>query len=94
MRDVRSAMCRLKIRHFLNDEFVLNGPTTMRELTAQSPTIRPGSRLSAAAALLVESHRHAIAVVTQAGRMVGLLSEETLLNAMVGDTAKHAMAGV
>ena len=92
--DVRLAKCRLEIRRFLSDEFVLNGPTTMRELATQSPTVRPGARLSEAAGLLVEHRRQAIAVVTHAGRMVGVLSDETLLTAMAGEKAKQTLASV
>jgi CBS domain-containing protein len=84
MRDLRLATCRMECRLLLGDEMSASGPMTMRELAAKSPTIRPGARLSEAASLMVEHHRQCIAVVTQAGRLVGALSEETLLTAMAG----------
>jgi CBS domain-containing protein len=91
-RDIRLAQCCLESRRLLNEEFLLRGPTTLRELAAKSPTVPPGARISEAAALMVEHHRQAIAVVTQAGRMVGVLSEETVLTAMAGQKAKPAFA--
>lgn len=52
-------------------------------LAASAPTIRPGERLSAAASLMVEHHRQAIAVVNQAGRLLGVVTEELILRTML-----------
>ena len=83
-RDVRLASCRRDARRLLSADFSLRGPSSVRELAAKSPVIRPGAKLSEAAGLMVEHHRQAIAVVTQAGRMVGVISEATILSAMAG----------
>jgi CBS domain-containing protein len=84
MRDIRQAKCRFSCRQLLGQAFAHERPTTLRELAAKSPIIRPGARLSEAADAMVQNHRQAVAVVTQAGRFVGVLSEQILLSAMAG----------
>lgn len=84
--DIRLAKCRLECRRCLPAEFAPAGPTDMRELAAQSPIVRPGSRLSEAAGLMVERQRHAVAVVTQGGRFVGSLSDQEILAAVAHST--------
>jgi CBS-domain-containing membrane protein len=83
-RDVQLAQCRLDSRRLLREELAFSGPTSIRELAAKSPVVRPGARLSEAADLMVQHARQAIAVVTQSGRMIGVISEETLLAALAG----------
>ena len=91
-RDIRLAKCRLAARRILSDEISVTGPVTLRELAAQSPLVRPGARLSEAASLMVESRRQAVAVVNQAGRFVGALTEKGVLRAMVGHESWHGMS--
>lgn len=90
-RDIRLAQCRLDARRVLSNEISVTGPVTLRELATQSPLVRPTARLSEAAALMVESRRKAIAVVNQAGRFVGALSEKGILRAMVGHDSWQAI---
>jgi CBS domain-containing protein len=72
------------MRRILSDEFTLPGPATIQELAAESPILRPGARLSESADAMVNHQRQAIAVVNQAGRLVGVVTEENILRAMVG----------
>jgi CBS domain-containing protein len=91
-RDVRLAKYRLDTRRVLSDEFTLPGPATIHELVAQSPVLSPGARLSEAAELMVAHRRQAIAVVNQAGRLVGIISESGILRAMEGTpTCPHGI---
>lgn len=81
-RELRVARCRQSINEVFDDRFQLDGPQTLSELVASSPTIRPGERLSEAARLLLEESRHAVAVVNQGGRLLGLITEDGILRAM------------
>lgn len=84
-RDLR----RLKLRQTLRDVFdevILEGDaSTILALAASAPTIRPGERLSSAARLMIEHRRPAIAVVNQAGRLLGVVTEEMVLRAMLAE---------
>ena len=57
--------------------------TSVLAIAASSPSIRPGERLSQAASLMVEHRRQAIAVVNQAGRLLGVLTDEMILRSML-----------
>ncbi|MEQ8784782.1 MAG: CBS domain-containing protein [Pirellulaceae bacterium] len=81
-RSVRSARCRDSARQILGDA-VLPGPATIAQLVSEAPSVSPGSRLAKAAELLVESRLQAVAVVNQANRLLGVLSENRLLHAML-----------
>jgi CBS-domain-containing membrane protein len=81
-RSVRKARCRQSARRLL-DEALFDGPTTIAQLVAHAPTIVPGARLAKAADLMVQEHLQALAVVNQANRLLGVLSEDRLLHAML-----------
>ncbi|HUG67762.1 MAG TPA: CBS domain-containing protein [Pirellulaceae bacterium] len=85
----RRDLGRLKLRHTLRDVFgtepQADGGTSILALAASAPTIRPGERLSSAAHLMIEHRRQAIAVVNQAGRLLGVVTEELVLRAMLDD---------
>ena len=83
LRDLRMAKLRQTIEDVFGGEFPLAGGRTLLELAATAPTIRPGERLSSVAALMVEHDRQTVAVVNQAGRMLGVVSEDALLQAML-----------
>jgi CBS domain-containing protein len=83
-RDIHLAQYRADARRLLHDVCDLPGPVTIQELAAQLPLFRPGGRLSEAAALMAAHQRGALAVVNQAGRLVGVLTEAGVLGAMEG----------
>jgi CBS-domain-containing membrane protein len=83
LRDIRMAKLRQTIRDVFGEEYQLKGASTVLELAATAPTIRPGERLSNVANLMVIHRRQAIAVVNQAGRLLGAVSEDVLLQAML-----------
>ena len=78
-RDVRGARCRATLQRFPDQSWHLPGATTVRELAAQAPTIRPSSRLAQAATMLLDHHRRATAVINQAGRLLGAVTEDGIL---------------
>jgi CBS domain-containing protein len=86
-RELQLARYRVVLREQFGLEFTLPGPTSVRELAANAPVIRPGARLSEAANLMVESRRQAVAVISQSGRLAGLITEETFLAAIAGTPA-------
>jgi CBS domain-containing protein len=61
-----------------------NAVRTIGQLLQTAPTIPPGRSLGEAAALLVEHQLDALAVTSQAAHLSGVLTEETLLRAMLG----------
>lgn len=77
----------LKLQQTLHDLFGEQLPAeraaSILALAASAPTIRPGERLSSAANLMIEHRRQAIAVVNQAGRLLGVVTEEMVLRAML-----------
>jgi CBS domain-containing protein len=83
-RELQLARCRATFRQHLPQEFLFPGPTSVRELAADSPVIRPGARLSEAANLMAERRRQAVAVISQSGRLAGLITEETVFAAIAG----------
>ena len=89
-RDLGLAKCRAESRRLLSEDLTFSGPTTIRELAANTPVVRPGARLSEAADLMAQRLRPAVAVVTQSGRMVGVVTEETVLSAIAGRALKPA----
>jgi CBS domain-containing protein len=80
-RSVRKARCRQIAKELLGGD-ALGGPTTIAELAANAPTLMPGMRLSKAAGLMVEEQLKAAAVVNHANRLLGVLTEDRLLQAM------------
>jgi len=81
-RSVRSARRRESARRLLG-ETELAGPQTIAQLISEAPSVSPGSRLAKAAELLVENGLQAVAVLNQAHRLLGVLSEDRLLQAML-----------
>jgi CBS domain-containing protein len=86
-RDIWLAKCRLDARRMLGDECVLPGPASLHELVAESPVVRPGTPLGEAAERMASLRRQAVAVINQAGRFVGVLTETGVLRAMEGSLA-------
>jgi len=83
-REIATAQCRLEARAAEWSEYLGEGPTTLSELVHRSPTLRPAQKLSEAAALLVERQLCAAPVVNQANRLLGIISEDDLLRAILG----------
>lgn len=81
-RSVRKARCRQTARELLGTE-QLDGPTSIAALVANAPTLIPGMRLSKAASVLIDAQLQAAAVVNQANRLLGVLTESRLLHAML-----------
>lgn len=82
-RDLRMAKLRQVLGELFEAELSLPGARTIAELAASGPTVRPGERLSNAAAQMLEQRRQAAAVVNQAGRLLGVVTEDLLLRAML-----------
>lgn len=87
-RDLRLAMCRVDVSRWLGDqpdfnEIACHGPRAVLELVAGTSTIRPGERLQGAATLMLDHDRQAIAVVNQANRMMGAVTEHGILRRML-----------
>ena len=76
---------RQTLREVFGKDIQAEGATSILALAASAPTIRPGERLSNAAQLMIEHKRQAIAVVNQAGRLLGVITEEMVLRAMLGE---------
>jgi CBS domain-containing protein len=82
-RDLRFAKLRDAARAFREGDEDLRRPIPLAELVAEAPALRPGQPLRNAAALLAETNLQAVAVVNQAYRLVGVLSEDAILAAML-----------
>lgn len=82
-RDLLMAKLRETVSQAFEDIEPLEGPRTLLELAAAAPTIRPGERLSTAATRMVEHRRQTAAVTNQAGRLLGVVTEDTILGAML-----------
>ncbi len=63
---------------------------TLADLVSHSPTVRPGQRFGEAAQAMVDAGVNAVAVVNQANRLLGIVTEELILETMYGT---HAHAG-
>ena len=85
-RGVRKARCRKTARELVDDSSFA-GPISVAQLIADAPTIRPGCTLGEAATLMVEHQQQAIAVLNQANRLVGVLSEDNLATVMLAENA-------
>lgn len=85
-RDVRLATCRIALSDWFDGQaaggVACCGPRTVLELVSAAPTIRPGERLQDAATLMLDHNRQAIAVVNQANRMMGAVTEQGILRRM------------
>ena len=77
----------LKLQKTLSEVFGVDvrrqEATSILALVASAPTIRPGERISHAASMMIEHRRQAIAVVNQAGRLLGIVTEEMVLRSML-----------
>jgi len=87
-RDLRLGKCRVAISQWLESqcvesEFECVGPRTVLEVVSAAPTIRPGERLQSAATLMLDHNRQAIAVVNQASRMMGAVTELGIFRRML-----------
>ena len=80
-REARSAKCRLATCSSRGQKSV-----TVGDLLLNVPTLRPGQRLFEAAALMIERKTQAIAVVNQALRLMGVITESDLLRAILERT--------
>lgn len=82
-RDLGMMKLRRTLREVFGQDIPGDHATSILALAASAPTIRPGERLSNAAHLLMEHNRQAIAVVNQAGRLLGVVTEEMVLRMML-----------
>ena len=80
-REILQAQCRLALQQM--SETISKAPTTLIELVHRSPTLRPVQKLSEAAALLIERQLSAAPVVNQANRLMGIISEDDILRAIL-----------
>ncbi len=83
-RDVRSARCRDLAREFFGDEFTIE-KTSLARLVSSAPTCMPGELMYDAASKLVESGLRAIAAVTRSHRLIGMITDEDILRAVLYD---------
>lgn len=79
-RDLRKAKCREVAREIYGERNW--GATTIKELIQEAPSVRPGNKLSEAAALMIERGAQAAAVVNAARRLVGVIGDRQLLDAL------------
>ena len=73
-----------KCRQLLEESLAAESPrseTRVLELVKTAPTVKPGDRLAQAAALMVQHSVQAVAVVNQASKLLGVLSEDEILSA-------------
>jgi CBS domain-containing protein len=82
--DLLTAKLRETVTETFGNKYEIPGPRTVLELAAAAPTIRPGDRISKAAGQMVEHHRQAVAITNQAGRLLGVVTEDAILRAMLG----------
>ncbi|MBP86579.1 MAG: hypothetical protein CMJ64_07685 [Planctomycetaceae bacterium] len=83
-RDLLMAKLRDTVVQSFGEEVEMSGPRTLLELAGTAPTIRPGDRRSKAAGQMVEHHRQVVAITNQAGRLLGVVTEDAILRAMLG----------
>jgi len=79
-RDLRKAKCREVASELYGPRDW--GATTIAELIQRAPSVRPGNKLGEAAALMVERGAQAVAVVNAARRLMGVLSDRQILEAV------------
>ncbi len=82
-RDLGMLKLRTTLREVFGEFIQPDHPSSILALAATAPTIRPGERLSGAAQLMIEHNRQAIAVVNQASRLLGVVTEEMVLREML-----------
>lgn len=82
-RDLLMAKLRETVALNLSDTDIIEGPRTILELAVSAPTVRPGERLSNTAGRMVEHRRQLVAVQNQAGRLLGVVTEDAILRAML-----------
>jgi acetoin utilization protein AcuB len=83
LRDLRLAKLRRMAKELTAGDELDAGPARLVNLVAESPSLRPGQPLREAAGLLAERNLQAVAVVNQAHRLVGVLTEDDLLRALL-----------
>jgi CBS domain-containing protein len=86
-RDLRKARCRLSARELLGDDFAELGPTSVAQLAASAPTLPPGRTLAQAAEVMIAKRLQAVAIVNNARRLVGMVTEDDLLETMLAELA-------
>ena len=79
-RMLRTAKCHQMLQDAL-DEQATPGSDRILSLVQSAPTIKPGERLTKAAALMVDYSVQAIAVVSQGSKLFGVISEDEILRA-------------
>jgi CBS domain-containing protein len=62
-------------------------PPTVAGIVRTSPAIRPGQRLCEAAAAMIEHSLPAVTIVNQAGRLLGIVTEDDILLVMYDGSA-------
>lgn len=82
-RDLGMVKLRGTLHAVFGQEIQADHAMSILALAASAPTIRPGERLSSAAQLMIEHNRQAIAVVNQASRLLGVVTEEMVLRTML-----------
>jgi CBS domain-containing protein len=81
-RTLHMARCAQLVREAMHGDKETK-PMLVRELIRTAPTVKPGDRLGTAAHLMVDFGVQAVAVVNQAHRLLGVVSEDELLRAML-----------
>ena len=85
-RMLRTAKC-----HQMLEDALCAGQSESSErilsLVQSAPTIKPGERLTKAAALMVDYKVQAIAVVSQGSKLFGVISEDEILRAALAEIA-------
>jgi CBS domain-containing protein len=81
-RTLHKARCAQLVREAMPTSGSVK-PVVVRDLVRTAPTVKPGDRVATAAQLLVDFGVQAVAVVNQTHRLLGVLSEDELLRAML-----------
>jgi CBS domain-containing protein len=89
-RMLHKARCAQLVREAMGSS-TIEQATYARQLVRTAPTVKPGDRLATAAQLMVDFGVQAVAVVNQAHRMLGVVSDDDLLRAMLaGDKEQNS----
>lgn len=91
-RMLRKAKCRQMVHDALHGT-ARQKPQRVHQLVKSAPTLKPGERLAKAAQLMVDFSVQGVAVINHSHRLLGLLSEDDVLQAIFNSAAGAPQAG-
>jgi CBS domain-containing protein len=91
LSDIRQAeLSDAVLYHDAQLEYVVVQARTMSELVKPSPiAVGPQTTIGEAARLMLDHHLTALPVLDEAGRLVGILTESDMFNALVQNRMSH-----